>query len=53
MSFTFNTELLGVLRVQPLPAEPHRFTADDAADGLTPKKPIANIEVNVPPSCAM
>jgi len=29
----FNTELPGVLRIQPLPAEPHRLTTCDAADG--------------------
>src|SRR5579871_5949080 len=45
----FNTELLGILRVQPLPAEPHRLAANDAADGSSAEKVIENIETNVPP----
>src|SRR5438552_4818639 len=46
----FNTELLGVLRVQPLPAaELHRLTTNDAADGTSAEKVIQNIETNVPP----
>jgi hypothetical protein len=46
----FNTELLGVLRVQPLPAaELHRLTAGDAGDGSSAEKAIQNIETNVPP----
>jgi hypothetical protein len=36
----FNTELLGVLRVQPLPAELHRLASNDAADGSSAEKPI-------------
>src|SRR6202011_5537093 len=46
----FNTELLGVLRVQPLPAaELHRLSTNDAADGSSAEKAIQNIETNVPP----
>src|SRR2546425_838796 len=46
----FNTELLGVLRVQPLPAaELHGLGADDAADGSSAEQAIQNIETNVPP----
>src|SRR5215831_696578 len=45
----FNTELLGVLRVQPLPAELHRLATNDAADGSSAEKAIQNIETNVPP----
>src|SRR5882724_6344422 len=46
----FNTELLGILRVQPLPAaELHRLTTSDAADGSSAEKAIQNIETNVPP----
>ena len=46
----FNTELPGVLRVQPLPAgELHRRTSNYAADGSSAQKPIQNIETNVPP----
>src|SRR3990172_6438206 len=46
----FNTELLGVLRVEPLPAaEFHRLAASDAADGDPAEKAIQNIETNVPP----
>src|SRR5207302_10261932 len=46
----FNTELLGVLRVQPLPAaELHRLATSDAADGSSAEKAIQNIETNVPP----
>src|SRR5262249_32039359 len=46
----FNTELLGVLLVQPLPAaELHGLGADDAADGSSAEKAIQNIETNVPP----
>src|SRR5438552_10823330 len=45
----FNTELLGVLRVQPLPAaELHRLTTNNAADGSSAEKAIQNIETNVP-----
>ena len=48
----FNTELLRVLRVQPLPAELHGLGADDAADGSSAQKVIQNIEANVPPGRA-
>src|SRR5215471_9694324 len=49
----FDTELLGVLRVQPLPAaELQGLGADDASNGLTGEKPIQNIETNVPPGSA-
>src|ERR1017187_7184487 len=45
----FHTELLGVLRVQPLPAaELHRIGPDNAADGSSAEKAIQNIETNVP-----
>src|SRR5216117_1657938 len=45
-----NAELLGVLRVQPLPAaELHRLGTNDAADGSSAEKVIQNIETNVPP----
>src|ERR1700688_2792666 len=45
----FHTELLGVLRVQPLPAaELHRLGSDNAADGSSAEKAIQNIETNVP-----
>src|SRR6266567_6051717 len=45
----FHTELLGVLRVQPLPAaELHRVATSDAADGSSAEKVIQNIETNVP-----
>ena len=48
----FNTELLGVLRVQPLPAaELHRLATNDAADGSSAEKVIQNIETNVPTGC--
>src|SRR6266481_8192857 len=46
----FDTELLGVLRVQSLPAaELHGLGADDASDGSSAEKVIQNIETNVPP----
>ena len=45
----FNTELLGVPRVQSLPAaEFHGIGADDASNGLTVEKPIHNVEADVP-----
>ena len=45
----FNTELLGVLGVQPLPAaELHRLAADDASNGSSAEKAIQNIETDVP-----
>src|SRR5579863_8470925 len=44
-----DTELPGVLRVQPLPAvEPHRIGANRAADGSSGEQAIQNIERNVP-----
>src|SRR5271155_5520743 len=45
----FRSELLGVLRVQLLPAGLHRLAADD---GSPTQKPIQNIERNVPPGGA-
>ncbi len=45
----FDTELLGVLGVQALPAELHGVRADDAAEGSSAEKMIQNIEANVPP----
>src|SRR5579863_9205600 len=46
----FDTKLLGVLRVQPLPAgELHGLGASDAADGSSAQQVIQNIETNVPP----
>ena len=45
----FNTELLGVLRIQPLPAELHGLGADDASSGSSPEMVIQNIETNVSP----
>src|SRR5882762_9515447 len=45
----FDTEPLGVLRIQPLPAELHGLGANDAADGSSAEKAIQNIETNVPP----
>src|ERR1700688_3034782 len=45
----FQTELLGVLRVQPLPAaELHHRGADNAPDGSSAEKAIENFETNVP-----
>src|SRR5215472_8061237 len=47
---TFNTELLGVLRVQPLPvSELHRLRADHAAERRSAEKVIQDIETNMPP----
>jgi len=45
----FDTELLGVLRVEPRPTELHRLASNDAADGSSAEKVIQNIETNVPP----
>src|SRR5260370_26596048 len=45
----FDTELLGVLRVEPGPTELHRLATNDAADGSSAEKVIQNIETNVPP----
>ena len=44
-----NAELLGVLRVQSLPAELHGLGADDASNRLTRDEPLKNIEADVPP----
>src|SRR5581483_8822100 len=47
----FNAELLGVLRVQPLPAAKlHGLRANDASNGLIGEKPIQHIQTNVPSS---
>src|ERR1700675_3329895 len=48
----FNPELLGVLRIQSLPAELHGLGADNAADGSSAEKVIQNIETNVPSGSA-
>jgi hypothetical protein len=49
----FDTELLGVLRVQPLPTgELRGVTTSDAADGSSAEKAIQNIERNVPSGSA-
>src|SRR5579864_6431662 len=49
----FDTELLGVLRVQPLPAaELYGLGADEAADGSSAEKAIQNVETNMPPGSA-
>src|ERR1700736_989052 len=46
----FDTELLGVLGVEPLPAAKlHGLGANHAADGSSAEKVIQNIETNVPP----
>src|SRR6266478_9358769 len=46
----FNTELLGVLGVQPLPAaELHCLGANHPADGRSAEKAVQDIEANVPP----
>src|SRR5215469_2049715 len=45
----FNTELLGILRVQPLPtAEIHRLSTSDAADGSSAEKVIEHVETDMP-----
>ena len=45
----FDTELLGVLRIEQRPTELHRLASNDAADGSSAEKVIQNIETNVPP----
>src|SRR5271169_4754310 len=45
----FDTELLGVLGVQSLPAELHGLATNDAAEGSSAEKVIQDIETNVPP----
>src|SRR5216110_1099877 len=45
----FNTELLGVLGVQSLPAaELHGLGADDASNRLTREEPLKDVEADVP-----
>src|SRR5215469_11057473 len=45
----FNTELLGILRVQPLPtAQIHRLSTSDAADGSSAEKVIQHVETDMP-----
>ena len=45
----FETELLGVLRVQPLPApELQRLATSHAPDGSSAEQVIQNIQTNVP-----
>ncbi len=45
----FDTELLGVLRVQSLPAaELHGLGADDASNRLTCEEPLKDVEADVP-----
>src|ERR1700676_3431536 len=45
----FDTELLGVLRVQPLPAaELHGLGADDASNRLTREEPLKDVEAELP-----
>src|SRR5215469_12413787 len=44
----FNTELPGVLRVEPLPAELHRLATNDAADGSSAEQVIQHIQTQVP-----
>src|SRR5690349_22794598 len=44
----FNTELPGVLGVEPLPAELHRLATNDAADGSSAEQVIQHIETHVP-----
>src|SRR3981189_152722 len=48
----FDTELLGVLGVQPLPAELPGLRADDAADGSSAEKAIQHIKADVPSGSA-
>ncbi len=45
----FDTELLGVLRVEPRRTELHRLASNDAADGSSAEKVIQNIETKLPP----
>ena len=45
----FDTELLGVLQIEPMPTELHRLASNDAAEGSSAEKVIQNIETNVPP----
>src|SRR5258708_22076956 len=47
-----NPELLCVLGVQSLPAELHRLTGHDAADGSSAEPAIQNIQTNMPPGGA-
>jgi hypothetical protein len=46
----FHAELLGVFRVQPVPAvNLHRVGTDHSADGSCAEKSIQNVETDVPP----
>ncbi len=46
---SFDTELPGVFRIEPLPApELHRIATNDAANGGSAEKMIQHIETNVP-----
>src|SRR5580700_12296560 len=44
----FNTELLGVFRDQPRPAELHGVSAGDASNRLTREQAIQNVEADMP-----
>src|SRR5579875_880291 len=44
----FDTELLGILLIEPGPPELHRLAADNAAEGRAAKQVIQYIETNVP-----
>ena len=44
----FNTELLCVFRIQPLPVELHCLNTNHAANRISTQKVIQNIETNVP-----
>src|SRR5262249_54151149 len=45
----FNTELLGILGVQPLPARGlHGLAADDGPNRLIREEPLKNVEADVP-----
>src|SRR5215472_16107364 len=44
----FDTELLGVLRVQPLPVELQCLGANDASNGLAREAPLKHVEADVP-----
>ncbi|HTK08172.1 MAG TPA: hypothetical protein VL485_13455 [Ktedonobacteraceae bacterium] len=44
----FDSELPGVLRIEPRPTELHRIASNDAAEGSSAEQVIQNIETNVP-----
>ena len=44
----FNTELLGILSDQSLPAELHGLSADDASNRLTCEEPLQDVEGDMP-----